>query len=153
MDAIEMLKQDHETVRELFSALDGAAGARERAELFADLKRTLEVHERLEEDIFYPAARDAGDGAAEIVDQSHEDHAEVDELIEEMSALDESDEEWFDHLYALKEMIEHHVANEEDVLFPLAKEGLEDRLAGLAEEMQELEAVLEDEEQERHQHQ
>ncbi len=152
MDAIELLKQDHETVRELFAAIEAAAGARDRADLFAELKRTLDVHERLEEDVFYPAARDAGEEAAEIVNQSHEQHAEVDELIEEMSALDESDEEWLDHLAALKEMVDHHVDIEEDVLFPLVQEALADRLTGLLDEMQELEAVLEDEEQERHQH-
>ncbi len=49
-------------------------------------------------------------------------------------------------------MVDHHVDIEEDVLFPLVQEALADRLTGLLDEMQELEAVLEDEEQERHQH-
>lgn len=105
MDAIELLKQDHEKVQELFGQFT-AAGAGERQTIAQRIYKELEIHGILEEELFYPALQNQGDpdelvtlqqGDAEIngvaiLDQTDGDDAEDDDEFLEDDADEDEDE-------------------------------------------------------------
>jgi hemerythrin superfamily protein len=55
MDALELLKQDHAKVKELLERAEGAEQGKEQNAIFNQIKKELETHARIEEDVFYPA--------------------------------------------------------------------------------------------------
>ncbi len=139
MDPIAMLKQDHVKVRGIFkriAELDDEASDECEA-LWNELVTSLKAHETLEEEIFYPAAKEAGEEADEIVSHSYEEHHLADHLIEQIDQASEDDETCEAKLHVLKELVEHHIEEEEGELFPLVSEGLDDeRLEEVAAQMQ-----------------
>jgi hemerythrin-like domain-containing protein len=139
MDPIELLKSDHREVEALLNRIADLEedAAEERGELFEQVKTKLKAHETIEQDIFYPAAKEAGEEAEEIVSHSYVEHHLVDVLIEEIGQLEPDEEEWTAKTHVLKELIQHHVDEEQDELFPAVRKGLEkDQLEQLGEEMQ-----------------
>ncbi len=146
MDAIAMLKQDHVKVRGLFKRIEelDEDATEECDTLFDELIASLKTHETVEEEIFYPAAKEAGEEAEEIVSHSYEEHHLADHLIEQLERADEDDETCDAKLHVLKELVEHHIEEEEGELFPLVQEGLDDeRLTEVGEQMQARKAELE----------
>lgn len=133
MKVTDFLKQDHRKVEKLASQVEDASG-KERAELAETIFAELEAHTTAEEEVFYPAIREAaGD---EIVDESVEEHHVVDLLIGEMRKLDVDSDEWTAKFTVLKENVEHHVEEEEDEMFPDVEDKLgEDRLMELGDEV------------------
>jgi hypothetical protein len=123
MDAITMLKADHDKVKELLTELDSTTerGVKRRTELFATIKRELTVHEVIEEEIFYPALREHPK-AKDIVLEGYEEHHVVDLLMGELSALDVSDETWGAKATVMKENVEHHIEEEEGEMFKAARQ-------------------------------
>jgi hemerythrin-like domain-containing protein len=121
MDAIQMLKQDHEKAKQMFAKIQEASGE-ERGKLWAKLKPELKVHEQIEEAGLYgPVARDAGSkdkALKEWEGHHHEEVGEAEALIEEISALEPSDEEWLDKVLELQEALEHHIEEEEGEIWP-----------------------------------
>lgn len=121
MDVFKLLKQDHDEVAKLFEKLsetgDGAVKTREK--MFKQLARELAVHTQLEEEIFYPRLREE-ESLRESINEGIEEHHVADQLLEELSGLAVNDEQWDAKLAVLKEMIEHHVEEEEKELFPKA---------------------------------
>lgn len=77
------------------------------------------MHTQLEEEIFYPRLRDEA-SLRESINEAIEEHHVADQLLEEFSGLAVNDEQWDAKLAVLKEMIEHHVEEEEKELFPKA---------------------------------
>ncbi len=122
MDAIAMLKADHDKVKELLTELDSTTerGVKRRTELFSTIKEELTVHEVIEEEIFYPALK-AHPKAKDIVLEAYEEHHVVDVLMGELSALDVSDETWGAKALVMKENIEHHIEEEEGEMFRQAR--------------------------------
>ena len=122
MDAIAMLKTDHDKVKELLTELESTTerGVKRRTELFATIKEELTVHEVIEEEIFYPALK-AHPKAKDIVLEAYEEHHVVDVLMGELSALDVSDETWGAKALVMKENIEHHIQEEEGEMFRQAR--------------------------------
>ena len=144
-DAIEMLKQDHETVKRMLKQYeDMGEGQKEQKRALAEkIIQELLVHERIEEDVFYPAFKEAADKEGkELVAESKEEHGVVDTLIDELQAVDLDDERFDAKFKVLKENVEHHIEEEEEEMFPKAKRILGDRLAELGEVMAELKASL-----------
>ncbi len=123
MDAIALLKTDHEKVKRLLSDLDSTTerGVKTRAELFATLKGELTLHEIVEEEIFYPELK-AHPKAKDIVLEGYEEHHVVDTLMGELEALDVSDETWGAKAKVMKENIEHHIEEEEGEMFTQARQ-------------------------------
>jgi hemerythrin-like domain-containing protein len=139
MDAIELLKTDHREVEELLKRITDLEeeDGEERGELFEQLVPKLKAHETIEQEIFYPAAKEAGEEAEEIVSHSYVEHHLVDVLIGEIGELAPGEEEWTAKAHVLKELIQHHVDEEQDELFPATRTGLgRERLQQLGEEMQ-----------------
>ena len=139
MDAITMLKDDHDKVKRLLNELEPTTerGVKTRAELFATLKGELTVHEVIEEEIFYPALK-GHPRAKDIVLEGYEEHHVVDLLMGELEDLDVADENWGAKAMVMKENIEHHIEEEEGEMFSKARQvfdrqELEDLGARMAE--------------------
>ena len=125
MNAFTLLKTDHKKVAGIFEKLEPTTerGVKTREELFAQLKNELDVHARIEEEIFYPALKEA-DKTHDIVLEGYEEHAVVKTLLGELDELSKADETWGAKLKVLQENVEHHVEEEEGEMFPKAKEVL-----------------------------
>jgi hypothetical protein len=123
MDAITMLKTDHDKVKKLLDELESTTerGVKTRSELFATIKGELTVHEIIEEEIFYPELK-AHPKAKDIVLEGYEEHHVVDLLMGELEALDVSDEAWGPKALVMKENIEHHIEEEEGEMFKQARQ-------------------------------
>ncbi|MBJ7313154.1 hemerythrin domain-containing protein [Rugamonas sp. CCM 8940] len=146
-DAIAMLLADHQKVRQLFREFDQIRTQRDEADLKAELVEQLcgqiTVHSKLEEEIFYPAVRAAIDDD-ELMDEAEAAHAGVSDLIRQIETLEPDDEQIDATVSVLREQIEQHISDEENNLFPKARQaGLDlDTLRG---EMDELRQELEGE--------
>ena len=139
MDAIAMLKNDHDKVKKLLTELETTTerGVKTREELFATIKGELTIHEAIEEEIFYPALK-SHPKAKDIVLEGYEEHHVVDLLMGELESLDVSDETWGAKAMVMKENIEHHIEEEEGEMFRQARQvfdrqELEDLGARMAE--------------------
>ena len=123
MDAITMLKTDHDKVKKLLTELETTTerGVKTREELFATIKGELTVHEAIEEEIFYPALK-SHPKAKDIVLEGYEEHHVVDVLMGELESLDVSDETWGAKALVMKENIEHHIEEEEGEMFKQARQ-------------------------------
>jgi len=118
MDAITLLKNDHEKVSAIFEKLEPTTerALKTREELFAKLKAELDVHAHIEETIFYPAIKDAAETRA-ITLEGYEEHHVVKILLSELASMPVDTEKWTAKLKVLKENVEHHVEEEEDEMF------------------------------------
>ena len=121
MDALDLLKQDHAKVKELFEEIEDAADMSGRKAIFEQIKNELETHSHIEESVFYPAMEKYQD-LKDMVREALEEHQEVKTLLNEMESL--SDEEEFEaQLDELKDNVEHHAEEEEEgKMFPKVRE-------------------------------
>ena len=137
MDAIALLKEDHDKVKDLLTQLESTTerGVKTRSELFATIKGELTIHEIIEEEIFYPELK-AHPKARDIVLEAYEEHHVVDTLMGELESLDVSDETWGAKAKVMKENIEHHIEEEEGEMFTKARQVFDKaELADLGERM------------------
>ena len=123
MDAITMLKDDHDKVKKLLSELESTTerGVKTREELFATIKGELTVHETIEEEIFYPALKEHPK-AKDLVLEGYEEHHVVDTVMAELEGLDVTDETWGAKAKVMKENVEHHIEEEEGEMFKQARQ-------------------------------
>jgi hypothetical protein len=111
-DAIEMLKADHRKVEELFEKFEQSNDG-EKEGVVDQICAELIIHTRLEEELFYPACRDAG-VMEHTLDEAQVEHDGAKMLINDLLEA-HSDSDYFDaKVSVLKEMIKHHVEEEED---------------------------------------
>jgi hypothetical protein len=85
------------------------------------MRSELMGHERMEEDVFYPALR-ANAEAREIVLEGYEEHHVIDLILDELLDVPEDSEQWKAKLKVLQENIEHHIEEEEGEMFKKAKQ-------------------------------
>ncbi len=126
MDALELLIADHNRVRGLFTRFQAAEGSNDAqaAKLAAMIFEELEVHTKIEEEIFYPPVRKLNEELHELVTEGVEEHHVVDTLMAEIKALSPSDEEWAAKLKVLIENVEHHADEEEEEMFPKVRKAM-----------------------------
>ena len=126
MDAIKLLKDDHQKMKKLLSELESTTeqGVKTREELFTKVKQELTVHEAIEEEIFYPALKEHPK-AKEIVLEAYEEHGVVDMVMAEVEGLSFEDEKWGAKFKVMKENIEHHIEEEENEMFKQARDVFE----------------------------
>jgi hemerythrin superfamily protein len=127
MNAIELLKEDHKKVRGLLSQLSETTKRAEktRTELLATIAKEIEVHTKIEEEIFYPAFKEAageGEDEAMYFEALEEHHAAGDQVLPDLLATDVTSDKFSGRAKVLKEMIEHHAGEEEKEMFPKARE-------------------------------
>jgi hypothetical protein len=136
-DAIALLKADHKKMKKIMGELDSTTerGLKTREQLITTMKQELQVHERIEEEIFYPALREFKK-AKEIVLEGFEEHHAVDMLVDELEAVSFDDETWGAKFTVIKENIEHHITEEEGEMFKKARQLLgAEMLTELGEQM------------------
>jgi len=125
MNAFTLLKQDHETVAGLLEKIDQTTerGIKTREDLFTKLKTELDIHAKIEEEIFYPALEDEEE-TRDITLEAFEEHRLVKQLLSELESMSKDAEEWTAKFTVLKENIEHHVEEEEGEMFESARKVL-----------------------------
>jgi hemerythrin superfamily protein len=121
-DALSLLTEDHAHVMELFAEFhelvsSGSDDDDRRGELVEMICQELTAHAQVEEEIFYPAARNvlADD---EILDEATAEHADAKDLIAQLQSMSPSDAEYDRTVQLLHQGIDHHVQQEEGELFP-----------------------------------
>jgi hypothetical protein len=140
MDAIALLKADHDKVKKMLAEGEETTERAEktRTELFDTLKAEMMIHERIEEEIFYPALK-SHPKARDIVLEGYEEHHVVDEIMGELEATPVTDETWGAKFKVMKENIEHHIEEEEGDMFKQARQVFDtDELEELGARMMEL---------------
>ncbi len=143
-DAIELLLDDHRQVEALFAEYEELATSEDldaKESVATEICEKLTVHAQLEEEIFYPAARQALSGDTEIVDEAEEEHSDAKQLIAEIEEMSPEDDDYDAKVKSLNEAITHHVEEEEDVMFPkLRQSGMDTQALGeqMAERKQEI---------------
>ena len=96
------------------------------------------IHERIEEEVFYPALKEHPK-ARDIALEGYEEHHVVDEIMGELEATDVTDETWSAKFKVMKENIEHHIEEEEGEMFKQARQIFDDaELEDLGKRMNEL---------------
>lgn len=134
-DAIKLLEADHKEVRAWFKEYDGLETPGKKARLSEKICLALKVHMQIEEEIFYPASREALKVTEEeMVDEAVVEHGSAKALVGEIEQM-EVDEGLYDaRVKVLGEIIEHHVGEEEKGYFPACRKADMD-LAALGEQM------------------
>jgi hemerythrin-like domain-containing protein len=121
-DAIALLKEDHRTVSALFEEFE-KADEEEQSSIAQRVCQLLTVHATIEEELLYPAAREAFDDEEEtdLVNEAEVEHASAKELIAKIEGMASDDEHFKATVTVLSEYIKHHVKEEENELFPQLK--------------------------------
>jgi hemerythrin superfamily protein len=118
MDALELLHEDHEKVKELFEEIEETEDQREKQTIFEEISSELETHARIEESIFYPAMQEHEE-LKDMVLESLEEHKQIKTMLREIDNLKSHSEKFAPKLKALMKNIEHHAEKEEErKLFP-----------------------------------
>lgn len=121
MDIFDALLQSHEQQRAIAKRLLADIGEpAQRAKDFEQLKSELAAHETAEERMFYVPLFDYDD-AVEAARHGIAEHHEMDEMVESIGKLEAGSAEWLQQLGALVHKLEHHLREEEQKWFPLAR--------------------------------
>jgi hemerythrin superfamily protein len=138
MQLYDVILEDHAKARRMLEELC-AAGEDEgerRTALFADFKAELMIHQHVEEAVFYNPLQDIEETRPDALEAINEHHI-VDTLLEELDDMPKDNDRWTAKLGVLRELVEHHMKEEEDDLFDNAKKVVDDDLATrMAEEFQ-----------------
>jgi len=148
MDAITLLKRDHEKVRGLLDELAQTTTRAEksRAELLQKIDLELKAHTTIEEEIFYPAFKAAGekhDDSKMFFEAMEEHRAAGDLVLPDLLSTDVTSDQFSGRAKVLKELVEHHADEEEKEMFPRARELMDKaQLEELGERMAQRKAQL-----------
>jgi iron-sulfur cluster repair protein YtfE (RIC family) len=134
-NAIQMIRQDHRKVEGLFKKFDQAKSNGVKKRICDQVIAELEVHTKLEEEIFYPAVRKKL-GEQNMVEEAEQEHQQAKDIIQELKTMDGQDEQLEEKFSELVECIKHHVEEEQSEMLPKADESDMD-LAHYGEQMTE----------------
>lgn len=132
-DALALLKADHKEVEGWFDDYEDLTGDAQKAALVAKISLALKVHTKIEEEIFYPAVREAT-ADDDLLDEADVEHACAKDLLAQIDAMTVGDSHFDAKVQVLGEQIKHHATEEEDEMFPEARESDMD-LVGLGVRM------------------
>lgn len=118
MDALALLKEDHEKAKALMNELEKTTerGVKTREEKWTKLLKELTIHENIEEQIFYPALHEHPK-LKDIVLEALEEHHLVDDIVQQLKDTPFEDEHWGPKFKVTKENVEHHIEEEEGPMF------------------------------------
>lgn len=143
-DAISVLTDDHRTVEELFKRFEKTTdrAIKTRTELVDRMLRELSIHAAIEEQLFYPRLRTAGEKLKDEVLEGLEEHHVVKELLAEIEKMTPESERFEAKVTVLMENVRHHIEEEEGELFPRARRALTaDELVELGEGLEAMKTV------------
>ena len=140
MKATSLLENQHRRAEALLKKLE--SGVVDHAAVLDELANSLAAHMAIEQDIFYPAIKRVNE---DLVNESYEEHALAEVALKRLIGTDPEDDEFLARVTALKDLLQHHVQEEEDELFPAVQAALDkEALEQLGESMQQrFAAVLE----------
>lgn len=147
MNAIDLLIEDHERVKDILTRLTESTerAVKTRADLLQKLEMEVTIHTQLEEQILYPAYKEAG-GKEELkmYYEAKEEHRAVDSLVlPDLKVTDPGSVEFSGRAKVCKELLEHHIEEEESEMFPQARELFDKaRLEEMGKQMSELREQL-----------
>ena len=126
MNAIQLLKEDHKKVRALLAELESTTprGVKKRSQLLERIAKELRVHTKIEEEIFYPAFKAAGEKSDDdkMYFEALEEHRAAGDLVlPDLEKTDPGSDRFSGRAKVLKELIEHHAGEEEKEMFPRAR--------------------------------
>ncbi|HEX4017503.1 MAG TPA: hemerythrin domain-containing protein [Frankiaceae bacterium] len=139
MDAITLLKNDHQEVENLFKAYEklGSRAYKSKQKSVAGIIKALSVHAVIEEQVFYPAVRAEVAGANGEVLEAIEEHHIVKWVLNELEHLASDAENYDAKVSVLMENVRHHVKEEERDLFPEVRKALgRKRLAEVGDDLE-----------------
>lgn len=129
-NAITMLKSDHATVKRLLRELSETTdrATKQRESLVETIERELKTHAQLEEEVFYPAFKAAtrGEEAEDLFYEAAEEHHLVDMVLPALKAANPKSHEFEAKAKVLKDLIEHHIREEETEMFVEARKLMDD---------------------------
>lgn len=136
MDAITLLKRDHEQVRRLFTQVESARAPERKRQLTEKLVKLLTTHSMAEEQLLYPVLRERGEELDALTLEALEEHHVAKWLLREVDRLPVDHERFDAKLSVLKENVLHHAKEEEQQIFKLMRQ------AFVREELDELGVML-----------
>jgi hemerythrin superfamily protein len=130
MDIYQVIKQDHDLMRSILKKVDATEKKNigKRDELFTPLKNELMMHQQVEEAVLYNALKDVEETRADALEAIAEHHL-VNGLLEELALMPKDSDEWFAKFGVLKELVEHHMEEEEGDFFAAARKVLDRKQA------------------------
>jgi len=137
VDALALLKKDHDQVKKMLKDLDDTTdrAIKTRQDLFERLKFSLTVHEQMEEAVLYPALKEHAQ-TKDIVLEAYEEHDVVDTILAELERTPFDDETWKAKLTVMRENLLHHIEEEEGEMFQQVRTLFdEETLDSLGEQM------------------
>jgi hemerythrin superfamily protein len=137
-NAITMLKQDHEAVAELAEKYErgkNRMSAERKQQMAQEICRMLTIHTTIEEELFYPAAREHVRGLEDMLDEAEIEHDAVKELIATVQNSSPDEELYDARIKVISEYVKHHVKEEQNQIFPKVRKSKLD-LEDLGEQMQ-----------------
>jgi len=120
-NAIAMLKEDHQKVKELFERFEETNGSATKAKIVSEVLMALKVHATVEEELFYPALRQNIEDEEGIMDEADEEHHVAKVLIAELEKMTGDEDHWDAKFKVLAESVRHHIKEEEGKMFKEAK--------------------------------
>jgi len=119
-----MLKDDHKTVKRLFREFDRADNGRTKKSIADKIVEELSVHAYIEEEVFYPEARERVPTTEDLVLEGYEEHHVVKWLMAEIADMSPGEERFEPKVKVLAELVRHHVEEEEEDWFPKVRDAL-----------------------------
>lgn len=120
MSIIEMIKRDHDEVREMMETIALEHDSEAASEDFEELKMALLAHAKTEEEVVYPVLARHGE-THELVLEARVEHKLAEQMLDELERGDAGEEEWRAKFMVLKTNVEHHIQEEEKELLPKMK--------------------------------
>jgi hemerythrin superfamily protein len=118
-DALKILKADHKEVSDMVKKFENGRLSKDRkAAVAKQICQALTVHAQIEEEIFYPAARESVRAGEELLDEAEVEHGSVKQLIASIEGSSPDEELFEARVSVLGEYVKHHVKEEETQLFP-----------------------------------
>lgn len=140
-EATKLLRADHKLVNDLFEQYESATSTKKKKELVAQICTELTVHAQIEEEIFYPAVKRALKDK-ELIPEATVEHNTLKQMIAEVEGK-EPDGEMFDaKIKVMSEYVKHHVKEEQNEIFPKAKDSKLDMMELGAQLMERKEELL-----------
>ncbi|MGD9764755.1 MAG: hemerythrin domain-containing protein [Candidatus Binatia bacterium] len=138
MKATDILREQHRTVERLLDKIHADSEAVHRRLLLDETSKHLRIHMLLEERIFYPAVREAirPEASTGIVPTAYEEHEAVKMVLDSLADVDPFDQQFMAKVHVIKQLLHHHVREEESVMFPIAEKLGPERLEDLGRHME-----------------
>jgi hemerythrin-like domain-containing protein len=138
MEATALLRKQHEQVMQKFKQFEKTDNEATRRKLFIEIADALAAHTTIEEKLFYPTVYQ-GDDLQHLLKEAVEEHLTAKRVISDLLMMEVSDEQFAPKVKVLHDLIEHHVEEEQNDIFPLVKKMLSrGELTSLGEEMEEM---------------